>query len=821
MNIKKKTLFAIPILLGIVFSFGICTSKAKAETFNGTIIESDHAIPNAYVKRVNASGYMRYEQLHFLLRSTDNTFVYCLQPFVLINNDYTYNVAYSDYATFLNMTQEQWDRISLLAYYGYNYKNHTDPIWYAITQVLIWRTAEPTTDTYFTNSANGNRNDNLYAAQIAELENLVAMHNKMPKLSISNTTLALGQTITLNDTNGVLHDFKVKENTNLQATITNNSISITATGVGKATLKLAKEDSMYSTPPIVYFKEETQDVFSVGSFDPLYSSINLNVVGGRIEMTKMDKDTGKIIPQGLATLTGAEYGIYDAETNELIQTLITDDNAFSRSDYLPKLGKFYLQEIKPSKGYQLDTQKYYFTIDENNLLVKLNVYEEVIKRGFEFTKVYASNKTGIMTPEAGVQFAIYDHNNNLISIETTDEEGKIYVLLTYGNYTLRQLTSPSGYEKIEDYLFEVRDLGPDINKVFSNAEITARLKVVKVDQNGNRIAKAGIKFKIKNLSTDKYVCQTTFYPTPVTYCEFETNKDGVLITPYPLNTGNYQLEEVDQIIDGYVWNSTPLLFTIDENSDIEKTDDFDAILEIHFENQEVKGIIEIQKVGEKLVIENGTYTYKEIPLPKVVFGLYDESMNLIKTLETDDNGLARFENLKLGKYIIKEISTTGNHILDNKEYEFILEYIDQYTPIVKKTYTLKNYLGKGSLEITKADVSTGELLPNALFEVYNANTDELIFSGRTDKNGKIIIKNLGYGKYYFLEKEAPENYILNEEKMYFEILENNQIIKSTVHNKKVEMPNTFNTDITNLIRIGSMALIGLGILLYAKKKDNK
>ena len=128
---------------------------------------------------------------------------------------------------------------------------------------------------------------------------------------------------------------------------------------------------------------------------------------------------------------------------------------------------------------------------------------------------------------------------------------------------------------------------------------------------------------------------------------------------------------------------------------------------------------------------------------------------------------------------------------------------------------------KGDLEFTKVDLSTGDPLPNTLIEVYNAETEELIFSGRTDENGKIIIKDLEYGKYYILEKEAPENYILNEEKMYFEILENGEVVKATMTNEKVEMPKTFNTDITSVITIMGTALVGLGLLLYAKKKNNK
>ena len=44
----------------------------------------------------------------------------------------------------------------------------------------------------------------------------------------------------------------------------------------------------------------------------------------------------------------------------------------------------------------------------SNIEPYLIVKEDVITRDFEFTKVIATDKTGIMTPEANVEFGIYD-----------------------------------------------------------------------------------------------------------------------------------------------------------------------------------------------------------------------------------------------------------------------------------------------------------------------------------------------------------------------------------------------------------------------------
>lgn len=179
------------------------------------------------------------------------------------------------------------------------------------------------------------------------------------------------------------------------------------------------------------------------------------------------------------------------------------------------------------------------------------------------------------------------------------------------------------------------------------------------------------------------------YPNSKTYCEFETDDTGMLITPYPLNSGDYELEEVDQKINGYLWNSEPLRFSINEKSNIISSDDFDKILELRFTNKEVKGAIEIKKTGEKLVIENGKHTYETIPLPNVVFEVYDENNNLVGTITTDENGYARLDNLKLQKYTLKEVSSSLSHLIDNNVYKFELAYKDQYTPIITKTFTLK------------------------------------------------------------------------------------------------------------------------------------
>ena len=85
----------------------------------------------------------------------------------------------------------------------------------------------------------------------------------------------------------------------------------------------------------------------------------------------------------------------------------------------------------------------------------------------------------------------------------------------------------------------------------------------------------------------------------------------------------------------------------------------------------------------------------------------------------------------------------------------------------------------------------------------------------------VIIENLPIGKYYVLEKEtASEDYILNTEKIYFEILENESVAKIEMINEIViKVPNTEKNELP-LFEIGALlvSFIGLGVIIYVKRK---
>ena len=74
-------------------------------------------------------------------------------------------------------------------------------------------------------------------------------------------------------------------------------------------------------------------------------------------------------------------------------------------------------------------------------------------------------------------------------------------------------------------------------------------------------------------------------------------------------------------------------------------------------------------------------------------------------------------------------------------------------------------------------------MPNVEFNIYT-DKDELVFSGLTDENGKIIIKDLFVGKYYIVETNTIDGYVLSDEKVYFEIKENGEVVTVYMYSKQ-------------------------------------
>ncbi|MFC6261186.1 SpaA isopeptide-forming pilin-related protein [Levilactobacillus fujinensis] len=71
---------------------------------------------------------------------------------------------------------------------------------------------------------------------------------------------------------------------------------------------------------------------------------------------------------------------------------------------------------------------------------------------------------------------------------------------------------------------------------------------------------------------------------------------------------------------------------------------------------------------------------------------------------------------------------------------------------------------KGTIVLTKTDVTTKQALSGAEYTLYDSS-DQAVSSGTTDGQGVITMSHLKPGDYYFLETKAPSGYALNPDKV--------------------------------------------------------
>lgn len=820
---KNKYKLALMFFVSVFFMLAGYT-EVSAATLTQTPVDNWY-----YTRRGGGKPYMSAQ---WNLYDLDGKTAYCIEPGV--------NITTSDYEGAIGWINSPYSdevnrKIQLYGYYGYNYPGHENLRYRAAAQSLIWEATGGQIIEFWTERY-GNGNFINLNAERNEILRLASTHYEVPTFDSDTKDAVIGETTTFTDTKGILSNFDVVKSSDASVSINGNTLSVTPNVVGNITVVLKKKT--YTQDPTIIFvcKDATsQKMGMFGVDDPVLVRVKLNVVGGSLKINKKDLDTKLSKPQGDATFKNAVYELLDENYN-FITDLIIDDSFGAKTDKILSPNKIYiLREKTASEGYLLDKTEYRFKIDRDNLDIEMDVYEDVIEKTVNIYKVFADGSTTILKGEPNVSFEIYlKSTGEYYKTIKTDEKGFVSVKLPYGKWIFKQVSSTSGFEKVKDFEIVINnDSDEDITKIISNAEIKAKLKLIKVDSESRKIlVRDGIKFRIKNLDTGEYVCQNVTYPGQKKICVFET-KDGMFITPYVLGYGNYQIEELEeQSIPGYVWNSVPLKFSIDENSKFIQDDEFGLMLEVQFENKEVKGEVEIKKVGEKLVIENGTFRYEEIELDGVHYDLIADGdiyagdgtliykdKQLIKSFVTKD-GYFKLTNLYLGKYCLIETKTVGNHVLNSKPYCFEIKYKDQYTDTIKLIINQKNYLAKGDFELSKVDLSIGESVEGALIEIYTED-DILIYSGRTDKSGKLYVKGLESGKKYkFVEKEAPEGYILNDEIHEFEILNNGDIVKDTLSNEKIviDVPNTFANDYKILIPV---SLCGLGIVLVLLSRDKR
>ena len=153
---------------------------------------------------------------------------------------------------------------------------------------------------------------------------------------------------------------------------------------------------------------------------------------------------------------------------------------------------------------------------------------------------------------------------------------------------------------------------------------------------------------------------------------------------------------------------------------------------------------------------------------------------VIDTITTGADGIAETTKAiyKGYSYTVTEIEAPKGYSISDEPTQTI-KLVEQQAEFVVDFENEQNTI---PFEITKTDISTGELIPDCTFEILNENKEQVI-TGTTDENG-IAHFQLAIGKYFYREISAPDIYEIDDTPYPFEITENDDIVKAEMTNKK-------------------------------------
>ena len=153
---------------------------------------------------------------------------------------------------------------------------------------------------------------------------------------------------------------------------------------------------------------------------------------------------------------------------------------------------------------------------------------------------------------------------------------------------------------------------------------------------------------------------------------------------------------------------------------------------------------------------------------------------VIDTITTGTDGIAETTKAiyKGYSYTVTEIEAPKGYSISDEPTQTI-KLVEQQAEFIVDFDNEQNTI---PFEITKTDVSTGELIPDCTFEILNENNEQVI-TGTTDENG-IAKFQLAIGKYFYREISAPDIYEIDDTPYQFEITENDDIVKAEMTNKK-------------------------------------
>jgi len=571
---------------------------------------------------------------------------------------------------------------------------------------------------------------------------------------------------------------------------------------------------------------------------------------GTIEVSKSGEVFSSVSENGglyqpifaVSGLAGAVYEITAAEDiytldgtlraskGEVVDTVTTgtDGTAKSKEVYL---GKYEVKEITAPFGMVLNDeihsvelvyagQNVAVTETATSFYNERQKVEIVLIKSLVIDEAYGIGKNGEIFDVTFGLYAAEDLTaadgtiipaNGLIEIISINKsgKGKVTADLPIGSFYVQELSTSSAYiisdEKFPvDFEYAGQDTATvriiaNEGEAIENDIIYGSVSGKKSDEDGNALGGAVI--GIFKTGTTEFTAENAIAATT----SAEDGSFSFENVPY----GTWIIREIESPT-GFVLSEEEIAVTISE---------VDEVVEIEFVNYFIKGNIELTKVDKD---------YPDNKLSGAVFEVYadtngngelDDEDELLGDMTELEDGIYQMNELRYGKYLVREKTAPEDFLLDENVYPVFIEENG-------KTYVVENEAGfgfinaaqKGSLKIVKT--SSDGKVEGFSFRVTGTNGYDQTFV--TDKNGEILIEGLRIGEYTISEvsDNASAGYILPADKQATVKTDSTTIVE--MHNELKDTPKTgddFNFALW--ISLAAISLVGAGTLCFVGFKRKK
>ncbi len=613
--------------------------------------------------------------------------------------------------------------------------------------------------------------------------------------------------------------FEVLSGNQVVTTISTNSEGVAKTGLidyGTYTIREKEAPQNY----VIATLEKNQSVTENGKTYAI--EIYNEPVLGQIELQKHDNKTGNNA-QGDATLKDAEYvlkansdvlnpadGSIIYSKDEVISqktigngvwgdtgTKKTDSNAKITWSNLP-MGTYRIEETKPSEGYLIDKNTYTVTLSSTNStqqIVTKNAVskEQVIKGKLEVAKMGSDGTSGVVQGLAGVEFTmkLYSDvqkngwdNAKTYDVLVTDKTGRdTSIDVPYGTYQVKETKTPENYYPAGDFFVTIDQDGEIEYRMVNNAPFKAWLKIVKTDNQGQKVTLSHATFKLKD-EEGNYVKQKVglFYKD-----EWTTDEKGYVVLDNMIESGTYTIEEL-KTPEGFLIGNDIKVNISSDNDEIYFDQDNQPVIEVSFVDEKPTGHLILYKTFEldkdtavggaqfkvtadSDIVDPATGEIIYHAGDPVSMGNSTDGIYMI-----DESGKLELKDLPLGttgaKYKVEEIKTVDGYVLLDKPVIFEFDIKDNTTKEYTVEKTVKNKLTE--TYFSKQDLN-GKELKGGEYSVIDAETEEVIDQWTSDGRTHLV-KGLVIGKdYIYREDLTPLGYTYAKD-VKFTMSENKQTI---------------------------------------------